>query len=160
MSGFFTKLASNLSLYESAMLVNGPPFFFFLFLLGRQSNLCKGLLEIAWVQRAAKIPTLKFLAVMAAIMDWFVYVRKASGFRKFSPECYSLIYLFIFLPVIWIPSISKGTHKHTVTHSFRPHHTAPPIHRPCSKAVPVWPHSPVPLTASEQWPWFQVAVLC
>lgn len=120
------------------MLVNRPLF------LGRQSKPCKELLKIAWVQRATKIPTLQFLAIMAAIMDWFVYVRKASGFRKFGPECYSFIYLFIFCQ--WSESHHfegehARTHSRTPAYDTQSHtHSACPTHQTYTKAM--WQHCP------------------
>lgn len=50
-------------------------------------------------------------------------------------------------------NLKARTHAHTHTHVQTQGYTLnqlKPIHRPCGKAVPVWPDSPVPLTATEQ----------
>lgn len=61
---------------------------------------------------------------------------------------HSLIYLFSARDLNSI-NLKARTHTHIQTHRYTLNQLKP-IHRPCGKAVPVWPDSPVPLTATEQ----------
>lgn len=112
-SSFYGKFCSNPVLCQSAMSVNRSPF------LGRQFKPSKRLLNVEWVQGAATIPTLRFLAIMAAIMDSVLIClcQKGIWFQEIWPwmgvdMLFVLLFIY-FLPVIWIPSIWRHTHTHT-----------------------------------------------